>query len=357
MTTVNRTNLLKCLQLARPALSSQDYIPAYSHFRVAGGEVTAYNDVSAIAVTTDLDLDVCLPGDLLIKTLGTFTATDVALARLEAGAYQLSSGRSKIKLPTIAVADFPLKWPKESADPVVLDDGILRGIELCLPGVGSDPSHPAQMGVTLDEQGEHDAVLFATDNATITRYVVKSDVALPGSSPVILPTFFCEQLLALAKAFPKAERLLHVLDGALVVEIGDEARLMTRQLVEIEALDFRAVLRRSGIDDSTKKKAASLPPGWDSALQRAMLVMAMEVDKVVTLGIAGDQLEMTAKAATGELSELLEFDGDIPTTPVRVDPALMLRASRACTGLQVGKSGMVMFGEGGSLLTLVSYYG
>jgi len=261
-------------------------------------------------------------------------------------------------LPTLPVTDFPLKWPKvDKEEPVILDDGILRGIELCLPGVGSDPSHPAQMGVTLDEQGETEAVLFTTDNATITRYIVKSNVTLPSSSPVILPTFLCEQLLALAKAFPKAERRLYILDGALVVEIGDEAALLSRQLVDVESLDFRSVLRRAGIDDSIKRKASPLPPGWDSALQRAMLVMANEVDKVVTLGIAGDQLEMAATASTGELSELLDFDGDLPAGAVKVDPALMLRASKACTGLHVGKSGMVMLGESGSLLTLVSYYG
>lgn len=355
--TTNRQSLLKALNLTRPALASQAYIPAYTHFLVKDGWISTFNDISAIAVAQDIELERCLPGDLLIKTLGSFTANDVVIAEHPTeSAVVLSSGRSKIKVPTLSVADFPLSWPKPARDRLVITSQILKGIELCLPGVGTNPTHPAQMGVTLDQPGNALA-LYSTDNYTISRYLTNNKVKLPGDAPVILPTFFCQQALALAKAFPDEELFISVLDGSLLLQVGKVAKLMTRMLVELQPLDFNGVLAKN-IKKAAGKRA-ELPDGFDTALSRCLLILGAELDKVATLSLnkKTDQLLIKATTAVGEIEDLLDFDGDVPEAPVSIDPALVQRGGAACSHLTLGERALVLSNSDQSFIHLIAYCG
>ena len=71
MSTIDRAKFLAALNLARAALASQPYIPAFTHFRFDEDGVTAYNDIVGILVNFDTGLDCCLPGDLLLKSLSS----------------------------------------------------------------------------------------------------------------------------------------------------------------------------------------------------------------------------------------------------------------------------------------------
>ena len=101
---LNRDKLLKIAMQVRPALSSQPYIPALSHIRFSGGDATAYNDVSAITVEAGCDLEVCVPGELLIRALQSLNAEKV-LVKQGQGSLVLSAGRAKLKLPANTQVD------------------------------------------------------------------------------------------------------------------------------------------------------------------------------------------------------------------------------------------------------------
>ena len=130
---------------------------------------------------------------------------------------------------TLAVADFPFSGPKGKYTSITLDRNVLKGIERCLAGVGSNITHPEQMGVTLGADADG-AVLYSTDNVTMSRYQTTADISLPGDAPVIMPTAFCENLLQVASAFPEAPVVLDVYVDALLARIGGAARVFSRML-------------------------------------------------------------------------------------------------------------------------------
>lgn len=337
-TEIERESFLRNLVLVRPAVANQAYIAALTHFFFDGVSVTAYNDVAAISVRTSLDLVLCLPADNLQKILNSLSADKVMVTQAEAGSVTLSAGRSKIKLPTMTAEDFPFELPV--SDPYgtfKVSDAMLRGIEKCLVGVGQDPTHPAQMGITI----ESDGTLYSTDNFTISRYRIAGKIPLPGNSPVIMPTFFCQQLLALAKAFPDEPVEIDIRTESLVAVIGEQATLFTKLLVDVEPMNFSHIINRHLEGEDLSDLLMDIPDGFDSAFDRALLILSGDIDKATKLSVKDGRLKLYSSSQNGESSDTLILK--VPDTEaIHVDPSLVSRSSKICRKIALLPKVMVM---------------
>lgn len=369
---ITRESLIRIVNLVKPALSTQDYIPALKHILFAAGFASAFNDNQAIQVrlpSSDLDLGLCLPGDMLAKALASFNAEKVMLAANEKdSSLAISSGRAKIKTKTMPASSFPLELPKGKGVVIEVTDDMLEGIRRCLIGVGNNPTHPASMGVTLDSEGQR-AILYSTDNATISRYKTKTVCELPGDSPVVIPTFFCEQLVSLAKAFPKTEVDLRVYPGALVAEYNDPdadtnslmARLFTKTLDDITALDYGKIVAKHLDIAKAAAKMATIPASFDAAFDRALLVLGASTDKATKITPTDSGLKLLSLSDLGEAQDSINFDGkegadalDVDE-PFYVDPTLIARGCKSCATVGFFTR-VVVFGDAdGRFLHLVSH--
>lgn len=360
MTTINREALLKALQLVRPAISNQTFIPALSHIRFREGWAEAFNDVTCICVNLPKnsgELDLCAPGDLLIKALNSFGTEDVLFKFGKDSSLTLVSGKSSIKVPTLPGKDFPLKWPKDDGVRIKLDAGMLKGIEHCLLSVGSDTNHPSQMGVTLDTNDGGQPVLYSTDNFCISRYVCadSSTVKLPGGAPVILPTFFCQQLLELTKSFPDDNVFLFLRDGSIDAGVGDNAIILTKVLNDVSPLDFESMLRKyAGSPSDLKKQHTKVPNGMDAALVRALLVLGNTHDKFTTIQCKDEQLVMHSTSDMGANEESLGIDAD-DTDSFIVDPSMVQRCLKYCTHTILKKNALIMTNADATFTHMISH--
>lgn len=370
--TINRDFLLRAAQIVRPALASTSYIPALTHLRFDGWGVTAYNDISALSmdiITEEVGFahDLCVPGDLFIKALAGFSGRDVVITTPDGNSVQLKSGKGKIKLPTLPLSDFPFSWERiyddEALTTFTINDEMLQGLRHCLISVGTNPHHPAQMGVTLDVQdGSHSAMFFSTDAQTITRFQTDTLINLPGDSPIILPTFWCNQLLALDKAFPFSELTVTLYGRGLLLEVTAEgsseivARLYTRQLVDTQPLDMPNLLGRHLVGYSPKE-LTPIPNGWEGALQRCMLIAGKETEPKVMINSDGG-LRLLARSDYGEFDETLDWEGTAPAMPdtYTLNPMHLVRASDKCTHLFFGSRCFLMCSKDGALLHAIAYY-
>lgn len=359
----NREALLKAAGLVRPALAAQGFIPALTHLRLDEEGMTAYNDISALFVELEHDLDCCVPGDLFIKALTGFAAKDVKVTPDDkAQSVTLTSGKGKIKLPTLTHADFPFQWPSygNAEGFISLDDDMIKGLQRCLVSVGSNPNHPAQMGITLD-QDEGRAILYSTDNFSITRYETTTKIELPADAPVILPTFFAEQILALAKAFPTEDLTLYMLANALMLVVGDagvdaSAKLFSKTFVDLVPIDFPAIVRKHVASiDKLEKGLTPIPAGWEDALERSLLVLSTAVEKRLDISTTDEGLHLEAKSDYGEHEEDLPWNSvDVKT--VTVNPQIVLRGSANCSHLFFGKTVLALASKDASHLHLVAHY-
>lgn len=361
----NREVLLKIVALVQPALSNQNYIPALSHilFSADRGRVAvAYNDVAAILVACpDLaDLELCIPGELLAKSLSSLSGENVKLdADSKTGNLLLSCGRSKLKLPTLPEKDFPLSLPTGKADKIDVTDDMLNGLRMCLQAVGNDPTHPEQMGVTLDTV-DGKAVLYSTDNVTISAYYTTSKLTLPGDSPLILPTFFCEQLLRLAKAFDREDIELRLRGHAVLATFGEQATLMSKVLVDVDAMDYPTVIAKYVDRQDVEDGAFQVPVSMDSAFSRALLVLANEADKATKVEADADGLLLVSTSTTGEAEDTVVLDDDqqVPKKQrmeFHVDPSLVVRGLKSAECVFLAKRALVLATDDGSYLHLIAH--
>lgn len=362
MTTAKRDALLSSMTLVRPALATQSFIPAWTHILLADGFATTYNDTMSIQVRAPLDglESVCVPGEMFIRALGSFNAETVLLQEHgDAQALLLTSGRSKLKVPVLPAADFKLPNLKGTPAEVALTDDILVGIKQCLFSVGADPTHPAQMGVTLGVLGDGSrgaAVLYSTDNTAISRYCTTSKIELPGGAPIILPTHFCEQLLVLAKAFPEDDLDLLVYPGAVKVQVGKKASLLTKMMVDLEPLDFESIISKYLDVAEVKKHLSVLPPAFDAAFNRALLVLASETDKATKITPERDgSVSLFSKTALGEAEDDFTLDKKADGKPFHVDPSLVLRAAKTCGSVAFYPRVLVLASDDAKFIHLIAH--
>lgn len=354
----SRTELMKIVSLLRPALSTQDYIPALKHICFDAGNAVAYNDTSAISVAYDMTFKRLVPGDLLIRALGSLGGEKVAITYDEkTSVLLLASGRSKLKLPTMPAADFPFEGMKTDVGEVPLTKDMLRGIQLCLLSVGADPTHPAQMGVTLEINEKGHAEFFSTDNFTISRYETTDKVELPGDSPIILPTFFCDQILTLGKAFPNAAAYLIIGVGALLVEFVEKevvvASTLTKTVVDIEPMDFHKIMKKHC--DPKKLVLKAIPDDFDASFNRALLVLGSELDKSTKVDVLADKIVLETTSAMGDVEDDFDFGSGNSLIAFTIDPSLVVRASKTATKVAMLPKVMVLSNEAGDFLHLIAH--
>lgn len=346
--TLDRAAFQQAANLVRPALAAKAYVPAHTHIKFSRGWALAFNDVTAIAVRCAADLECLVPGALLVSGLASFGGKEILVQRDDA-ALVMKSGRSKVKLPTMPVDAHPFAWPKDESGEVPLEDDILQGISRCLVSVNADGSHPAQCGVTLDADDDGRAVLFSTDNKTVSRAQCKTKVKLPGGAPVILPKFFCEQLVALSKAYSDCAAVLVIGSGWLEVQFSassaePDARLFTRMPVDVDPMDFPKIVRKHCGDLGTlKKRLTVVPDDLDGALDRALLVLSGEVRKRATLRVDDGTLKVRASSDLGDSDDSMKIDAD-DAGPVTVEADLVSRGLKHASRIGITDAVTLMAG-------------
>jgi hypothetical protein len=361
-TSINRSALLKACSAVRPALAAADYIPALTHILFRDGFATAYNDINAIVVSAPgLEMNRCIPGDLLIRTLSSFGGEAIAMTfDPKTNILLLASGRSKIKLPTLSDKDFPFEVPDGTAPEITLTLPILKGIEKCLTAAGTDSTHPAQMGVTLETDEDGCAVLYSTDSTTISRYQTADKITLPGDVPVILPTFLCDRLSAVQKDFPQTAPVLVLLPGALLVDFVEIktknvlASIFSKTLIDLEPVDFGKVIKRYCNPKTAAKDMRKIPDALDAAFGRAMLVLGNEPVKTTRVKMNDKSMSLFSTSAMGDCDDDVVFDAP-DAAEFLVDPELVVRGLKQCTKVTLAKNVLLLGDETGNYLHMVSH--
>lgn len=359
--TTSRAPLLKALLLVKPALAAQNFVPSLTHVAFTSGYVAGFNDTLAIFVKGDFGPleGTCIPGKLATDALASFSSDTVSLTDTGSGHVLMSAGRSKFKVPTLPITSWPFEFPEAELDAGHaagdITEGMMRGMERCLAGVGKDATHPAQMGVTLDVDGST-PVFFSTDNFTISRSAHPDragKVSLLSDTPVLLPAAFCEQVVALGKHFKTAATLI-VMPGAVAVEFPGGAVVFTRTLVDVSPLDFPQVIKRHVDVGRAGTVLREVPPTLSECLDRVLMVVSSEVDKEAELTPDGRSLRIRASSATGDLEDSALYTGAAGSTVV-VDPALVVRGMKGCSSMALLPRSLLFATEDNQFMHLVSY--
>lgn len=341
----SRVALLHTLTLVKPAVGRATFVPVLSHFCFTGTTVVACDDRITIEVPFPLGFVAAVPADLLVKQLQSLVADEVDF-ELKGNALVLLCGKSRLQLPTLPPERFVFQRPKDAGGkPISITQDVLNGIRACLMSVSTDPTHPAQLGVTMAGVGEN--ALYSTDNVTMSRHLLAHP--LESAASVILPTSFCQQLLSLSTDLGDDVPLLRIYQNVVAVEFPGGAYLEAKRIEVPQALDYAGVFKRmvpAGLEEY------EVPQGWDTAFQRAQNVSS-PLKPVCSVSTGAGVLVVSCSTPLGDAEDSLDVDGLPGNLAFDIDPGHVLRASKFCGAVSFAKSAMVL--RRGTFVHLISH--
>jgi DNA polymerase III sliding clamp (beta) subunit (PCNA family) len=302
-----RRDFLDQLELASPALASNDLVPILTHFGFTGSEVLAYNDQIGMSLPLKTQFKGAVPGGTLIDLLRASKAKEVELAE-KSSELEIKAASSRFKLPVMGKGQFVFEMPEPSGKVLPVNLGhFADAVEACLMSViSSDLSVPDYLGVTMIADGDA-LLLFSTNNATLST----SELPLTGKCPfkgrVILPALFCQQVLKLVGSFKGLKLEVNADYALLSVEGG--VRCFGRFVNSPKPKDFikMADAHLSG----AAKKLRPIPSKMRLVAERACVITQSVVESTLTkITVRGGIMKFISQSSRGEVVDSVQVDQD-----------------------------------------------
>jgi DNA polymerase III sliding clamp (beta) subunit (PCNA family) len=151
---MNRPELVKTLNLIKPALATKDIVPIFQCFMFDGDTVSAYNDTVAIAALfkPDEEMTFAVHGNTLLGLLESSLIKDASFA-LKGNDLILTIGKSISKLPYTSRDEFIFEQPEGPWQVHPFTNSFMEAMELCFETVSTDETQIKLQGVHI--QGQH----------------------------------------------------------------------------------------------------------------------------------------------------------------------------------------------------------
>lgn len=321
---MDRLELIKILDIAKPALASKEFIPIFTFFCFDEKTVFAYNDIVSIQIPFESPIQGAVVGERLIALLKTHHSKSVEFKHKKGGEeLSVKIGSTWLQLPFLPPKDFLFKFPEVKSNfNIALNDSFIEGLKRTLISAGVDTSRSNAMGVSLVIGDE--IILYSTDNQTMTEYFVDMERGDKGNAcELMMPREFCSILISLYDKMEKDdEAILCIEDKHLIAKMGRSQ--VYANLVPHDPLDFSGVISRF-MDGVKKKSFIDIPKGFEGALERSVLLLDPSQRNLCNINIEDQRLTIETSSRLGKGKDpfkLKEKPGDIS---VLVDPRSVSR--------------------------------
>jgi DNA polymerase III sliding clamp (beta) subunit (PCNA family) len=321
---MNRTELVKTLELVQPALSTNNLVPVFSCFMFGKSTISAYNDSLGIVAKGSVGTEpFATPGVTLLGLLQNSHAEEVDF-ELTKEYVIAKTGKSVFKLPY--ETKFLFTQPKESWDATIeINPDVLKGVEICLTTSSKDQAQPAIMGVCFNFDSTK---LFSCDGDAITRY--SPTVNMLGKGSYTIPNAFCDALLKITAETGVTEGELEVSRDWAAAHLNNGFHLYGRMIVNDKPLDHQKLI------DSTlqgKQPFVPLPLGLNEALARARVLADIET-KVTNMTIKDGVIQLWTSTHMGDIKDTVKIKGH-PDVEALVHASLVARSIAVCDQISI----------------------
>lgn len=338
---MNRSELVKTLELIKPALATKNLVPIFQCFNFTPGSVTAYNDTVAITGPCELEESCGISGITLLGILSSMSAEEVTIELAEQNAI-LTAGKSVTKMPFEPEDNFLFKEPTGKwTGKIPFTQSLFEAMEMCLETVSVDETQVALHGITLGSNN-----LYSCNGDTITRARIKEG----SKTRVLMPTPFCEAVVKLWSSLKMTKGTLQFNEEWVFANFEDWA--VYGRVLEVQSpIDFEALIKRTV---KTKTPAQTVPEEFLEALSRARVLADPESAKT-QITVAKNKLRMHTQTHMGEVRDEMIFKGH-PDIVADVNSAYIHRALQRCDQMAIHDNCIVLE-KGDDVLLLVSNMG
>lgn len=303
---MNRKDLVKTLELLKPALADNALVAVFQCYQFTGKNVIAFNDDLGIVTPCKTDIPFAVNGEVLLGLINNCSSEEVSLDPTindEGNELIVKAGRSTFRLPYFSEEEFLFEEPNDKWDEhIPIEWHLCDALTSCITTVSSDTSRPALMGVCLrGSLGK----LYSCDGDRVTRVDTKMLSTQMGEGTYVIPISFCEAILKIMEATEARAGSLF-LNNEWAKAITDSGYTLYGRLIELDNdLDHEGLIEATL---KTEPVFTKIPEGLDSALARAIVVTKNETAKTV-LTVENKRLKIVTESPLGIVRDSIAFDG------------------------------------------------
>lgn len=338
---MNRAELVKTLELIKPALATTNMVPIFQCFNFMEGSVSAYNDIIAIIGPSEFDWACGINGTTLLGLLSNSKVDDLEIS-LERDTATLKLGKTVSKFPFFTHEEMIFTAPDDKWDlKISLTESFANALTMCLETVSTDETQPKLHGITIKNDR-----MFSCNGDTITRVQLKT-----GSKKQIqMPTPFCSAVLKLWSSLSMTKGSIQFSDEWVFANLGEWA-VYGRILEITDPIDFDKLIKSTLKSDVPVQP---VPTNLSEALSRARVLSDPESQKTMAT-IEKGKITLLTETHMGEIKDILILKGH-PDVVASVNAAHLQKALQYCDQIAFHEN-CVVLEQGDDVLQLVSNMG
>lgn len=320
---MSRAELVKTLELIKPALATTNMVPIFQCFIFNGDTVAAYDDQIAIVGPSGVGMVCGIHGNTLLGLLCSSSASDVSFQLknevVTLGFMNTEALKTTSKLPFQPEENFIFKEPDMTEKwlfSLLFTESLFDAFKMCLETVSVDATQAALLGITL--QGDK---MYSCNGDALTRIQLRGSV---GKNRVLLSSSFCSAVVKLWSTLAVTKGVLQFSDGWVWASFGDWS--VYGRILEIQdPIDFEALIKRNL---KQKTPTQELPDGFAEALARARVLADPESQKTFA-SVEKGKLALHTETHMGEIRDVLLLEGH-PDVDANVNASHLQRAIQYC---------------------------
>jgi DNA polymerase III sliding clamp (beta) subunit (PCNA family) len=308
---MQRINLVKTLELVKPALATIPLIPIFECFNFTNGTVSAFDDNIAIIGPTEFEETCGIHGATLLGLLSNIYTEDVDF-ELKDDTVIIQAGKSVSKLPIQTEENFIFKAPDEGwTFKIPLTSSFFEALSMCLETVSKDATQQALHGITIEG-----TKMYSCDSDSLTRVQLKNGV----KKRAFLSSKFSNALLKLWNELEITKGVLNFSDKWVYANLG-EWEIYGQVLALKDPIDFEALIKKN-VGNGVVTKA--IPDDLSEALSRARVIADPESQKT-EISITKGVLKLRTETHMGVIRDDLIFKGHADID-IQINASLVQRA-------------------------------
>lgn len=331
--------LRNALDIVKPALSTINVIPIFSHLCFDSKTVTAYDDIIGIQVDLETDINGAVHGPTLMGLLSNTQAKEVDVTSKKES-IKVKLGRTVANLALLAEDDFVFELPDtNSMQTLDLTDDVIGAITHCFWATGTDQARPVMMGVALKVSGGRGG-FYATNSEVIGKAALhKKRTEGMQDCDIILPNEFCANLIKICSSLDKdAPKELMFNKTEVLCKLGNDVRLFGKLINTDNSLDYESTIKAALQQISDKKDPyVPIPKNFEDALKRALIILGVYQNADITAIVQKGKLLLKSVGNENQLRDSLAIDKTHEETTSRMYPSNLLKV--------IGGMDEIVFGE------------
>lgn len=296
------------LNIVKPAISSKDFIPIFSHFCFDDDLVTGYSEPIGIQVEFKSGITGGVKGDTLLTWLNGLPDTNNITFENKDNHIKFNSGRSKLELALIEKADFIFEKPSEEGTEIIINEEFINAIGKCSGSVVPDSDIPSMAGITVTYSNQN-MFFHSTNGLAISEYVMEWDQPF---ETFILPDQFCTVLRKLYKeGSVEGSVVATVSESSVVVTFNETNTVLWSKLLpnKAGALDFDEEINNA-LEGFDLQGTFEVTDNLIQTMHRILNVYGTSTkeSKLVQLESKGTELELSVSKENIQLQDEVTID-------------------------------------------------